>query len=115
MRQNGKIYYGDEEVRGSPGGLAFIKELVDAESWDFGHHVLSHLKDGEYSEADLKHCVLTGTIHKREKDEYGEAVDGNKYTIVGQAVAGYPFYVVGKILRGEEGQYFFLITAHRAK
>jgi len=102
-------------VGGSPGGLPLIRELVGARSWDFSLHVYERLDAGDYTEADLQRCALTGTIHKREKDEYGEAVDGNKYTIVGQAVAGYPFYVVGKILRGEEGQYFFLITAHTAK
>ncbi len=98
-------------MRGSPGGLALIKELVDAESWDFSDKVRQFLNQGEYALEDLESCVLTGSVRKREKDDDGEAVDGNKYTIVGRGVSGLPFYVVGKILRGEESHYFFFITA----
>ncbi len=89
-----------------------ILELVRSGHWDFSAKVLQALEDYEFSEEDLKCCVHTGALAKSERDEYGEAVDGKKYTILGRAVSGYPFYVSGKILRDDEGNYFFFITAH---
>lgn len=89
-----------------------ILELVRNEQWDFSAKVLQALEDCEFSDEDLKCCIHTGSVAKSEKDEYGEAVDGKKYTILGRAVSGYPFYVSGKILRDDEGRFFFFMTAH---
>jgi hypothetical protein len=89
-----------------------ILELVRNEHWDFSAKVLQALEDYEFSEEDLKCCVHTGSLDKSERDEYGEAVDGRKYTILGRAVSGHSFYVCGKILCDGEGRFFFFITAH---
>ena len=95
--------------------MPLIRELVASEAWGFSEKVFEALDDCEYMEDDLESCVCTGKLYKRERDEKGEAVDGWKYTIVGTAVAGYEFYVAGKILIGEDGKYFFFITAHQAE
>ena len=89
-----------------------ILELVRNDHCGFSAKVLQALEDYEFSDEDLKCCVCNGSVAKSERDEYGEAVDGKKYTILGSAVSGYPFYVCGKIMRDGEGRFFFFITAH---
>ena len=37
-----------------------------------------------------------------------------KYVIVGRDTHGRPFYTVGKVVQGSEGQFYFYITAHQA-
>lgn len=88
-----------------------VTELVRDDCWDVSAKVYEALDDGNFTEDDLVCCVLEGKLHKRERDERNEAVDGRKYTIWGPSAGGHPFYVCGKILRGDEGRYFFFITA----
>ena len=92
-----------------------ILELVRNEHWGFSAKVLQALEDYEFSDEDLKCCVCEGSVHKSEKDEQGDAVDGRKYTILGRAVSGYPLYVCGKIRCDDEGRFFFFITARRRR
>lgn len=103
-------------MRGSSGGLPLIRELVASGRWVASRrHVAPRLEDGEFTNDDLESAVLTGKLHKRQRDEKRTAVDGNKYTIIGRATGGYGFYVAGKILRDEDGLFFFFIAAHRAR
>ena len=107
--------YGKDRVRGSPGGLLLIRQLVASGLWTASAKVREFLDRSDYTDEDLECCVANGRVHKRERDEYREAVDGSVYVIRGRAVAGHEFYAVGKILRDEEGLYFRFITAHRAE
>jgi hypothetical protein len=87
-------------------------ELVRDDCWDLSGKVCRALGDAEFTEDDLVRCVLEGKLHKRERDEWKEAVDGRKYTIWGPGSGGRPFYICGKILADDEGRCFFFITAH---
>lgn len=89
-----------------------IKDLVAGGNCHFSVHIQEALADYEFSEADLRCCVLQGRLHKRETDEKQDAVDSNKYVIYGRAVSGCPFYVCGKMMRDDEGRFFFFISAH---
>ncbi len=50
-----------------------------------------------------------------QRDEKKVAVDGNKYVIRGRAPSGLPLETVGKIIKGEDGQEYFLISVYEAK
>ena len=69
---------------------------------------------GDATYDDIQHCVLTGKVHKRERDDQGTAIDGFKYVIVGRTTGGRAFYVCGKIRHDDDGRHFFIITAHDA-
>jgi hypothetical protein len=73
------------------------------------------MEDGWFCEEDIERCIETGDVCKKQKDEMGNAADGWKYTILGIDCSGAPFYCAGKIMRGEEGNFFLVITAHERK
>jgi hypothetical protein len=91
-----------------------VCELVGEGSWKFSAKAYLGVQLGDYTFDDLQHCVLTRRVRKRERDEFGTAVDGYKYVILGRTVGGRPFYVCGKIRHDNDGTHFFVITAHDA-
>jgi hypothetical protein len=92
-----------------------VREAVAEERWEFSTKVELCMEDGEYTRADLLCCVVHGWLYKRERDEYGAALDGWKYTIHGRATSGLPFYVCGKLKAYADGTVFFFITAHERR
>lgn len=94
------------------GGIALIRQLVSTGDYDFTEKVWELMEEGWFCEEDIERCIDTGEVFKKQKDEMGNAVDGWKYTILGSDCAGAPFYCAGKIMRGEEGKLFLVITAH---
>jgi len=94
--------------------LADIKQLVAQRQYDYSEKVRDFIEEGFFEEEDLEHCILSAAkIHKQERDELGQAVYGMKYVILGRDTHGRPFYTVGKVMQGPEGQFFYFITAHQ--
>jgi hypothetical protein len=95
--------------------LEEIQQLVAQRRYQYSRKVRDFIEEGFFDEIDLVHCVLSATrIHKRERDELGQAVHGMKYVILGRDTHGRPFYTVGKGIQGSRGQLYFYITAHQA-
>ena len=95
--------------------LKQIKALIEATSYATSDHVDEGLDAGYFDLEDIEQAILSaGRIHKRERDERRESVDGYKYTIIGRNRAGNAFYTCGKVKRDYQGRYYFLITAHKA-
>lgn len=93
--------------------LGEIQQLVARRRYRYSRKVRDFIEDGYFDEEDLVHCILSATtIHKRERDELGQAVHRMKYVILGRDTHGRPFYTVGKVLRGSTGQFYFYLTAH---
>lgn len=94
--------------------LGEIKQLVGERRYRYSGKIRDFIEEGFYDEEDLVHCILSATeIHKKERDELGQAVHGMKYTILGRDTHGRPFYTVGKVLSSADGQLYFYITAHQ--
>jgi hypothetical protein len=95
--------------------LEQIKVLVARGAYHYGEKVRERIEEGFFDEEDLVQCIYSATrIHKKEKDELGQAVHGMKYVILGKDTHGWPFYTVGKVIRGVEGKLYFFISAHQA-
>jgi len=95
--------------------LGEIQQLVARRRYRYSRKVRDFIEDGYFDEEDLVHCILSAaSIHKRERDELGQAVHRMKYVILGRDTHGRPFYTVGKVLRGPTGQFYFYLTAHQA-
>lgn len=92
--------------------LEYIRRLIRSDDYWFSDHVRDEWANGEYSMGDIETSVLGGSIHKTQKDEKGQAVDGKKYVITGRDSAGMGFETVGKIIEGEDGRKYFFITAY---
>ncbi len=94
--------------------LEEIKNLVAQGRYRYSRKVRELIEDGFFDEEDLVHCILTAAnVHKKERDELGEAIHGMKQVIVGRDRYGRPFYTVGKVVTGPEGRLYFYITAHQ--
>lgn len=95
--------------------LEEIKQLVAQRRYRYSRKVRDLIEEGFFDEEDLVHCILSATkIHKRERDELGQAVHGMKYVILGRDTHGRLFYTAGKVIQGSKGQFYFYITAHQA-
>ncbi len=94
------------------GGIALIRQLVKSGDYDYTEKVRELIEDGWFCEEDIEKCIETGELSKKQKDEVGNSIDCKKYTILGRDCAGAHFYCAGKIMKGEEGKLFFIITAH---
>ena len=95
--------------------LGEIQQLVARRRYRYSRKVRDFIEDGYFGEEDLVHCILSATtIHKRERDEFGQAVHRMKYVILGRDTHGRPFYTVGKVLRGHTGRFYFYLTGHQA-
>jgi hypothetical protein len=94
------------------GGISLIRQLVRSRDYDYTEKVRELMEDGWFCEEDIERCIETGKVCKKQNDEMANAIDGWKYTILGNDCAGAPFYCAGKIMRGEEGKLFLVITAH---
>jgi hypothetical protein len=97
------------------GGIALIRALVSSGAYDYTEKVREAIEEGSYCEEDLERCIETGKVWKRQKDEMQISVDFKKYTILGRDCSGTPFYCAGKIMKGEKGKLFLVITAHEQK
>ena len=95
--------------------LKDIKLLVEQGFYHYSKKVREAIEEGFYDERDLESCILSATkIHKKEKDELGQAVHGMKYIILGRDTHGHPFYTVGKVIQGAGGKLYYYISAHQA-
>jgi hypothetical protein len=95
--------------------LVQIRLLVARGAYHYGEKVRECIEEGFFDEEDLVHCILSATrIHKKEKDELGQAVHGMKYVILGRDTHGRLFYTVGKVIPGPKGKLYFFISAHQA-
>lgn len=96
--------------------LEDIKLLVAQRLYRYSEKVREAIEEGSFDEEDLVHCILSANkIHKKKKDELGQAVHGIKYTILGRDTHGRPFYTVGKVIRGVRGKLYFYISGHQAE
>jgi hypothetical protein len=94
--------------------LKEIKPLVEQGLYHYSKKVREKIEEGFFDERDLENCILSATkIHKKEKDELGQAVHGMKYVILGRDTHGRPFYTVGKVIQGTEGKLYYYISAHQ--
>ena len=92
-----------------PGGAAQLARATTTTE----AQVSGFIEEGDFNQEDLERCKLSATeIEKAEEDEPGLAVDGKKYTIIGTDTLGQSFYTCGKIIRNEQEQLYFFITAH---
>ena len=97
---------------GEAGGLALIKKLVANFQYTWSGKVERALEDGYFSFKDIECCVASGKVHKIKKDRLKDSVGEKIYVIKGKDLSGYDFYTQGKIMRNEEGQIYFFISAH---
>jgi hypothetical protein len=96
-------------------GLQLIRELVLSGAYHWSKKVQEQIEDGWFSRDDLVECVLTGFVHKTERDEFKDSMGNKKYVIIGRDTYGNPFYTAGKIKRARDGKYYFFITGHEAR
>jgi hypothetical protein len=95
--------------------LGEIQQLVAERRYKYSKKVREFIEEGFFEEEDLVHCILSAkNIHKKERDELKQAVDGMKYVIIGRDTLGQLFYTVGKVIKGPQGIFYFYITAHQA-
>lgn len=95
--------------------LEKIHRLVLRDRWRLGSHVQDKIEVGEFAREEIKCVLLNGEIRRVQPDEQQVAVDGNKYVILGRAPSGLPLKTVGKIIRGEDEQEYFLISVYVSK
>ena len=95
--------------------LEKIQRLVLCDRWRLASHVLDEIEVGEVAKDEIQHALLNGEIRRVQRDEKKVAVDGNKYVIRGRAPSGLPLETVGKIIKGEDGQEYFLISVYVSK
>ena len=96
------------------GGLPLIRDLVAKGHYDWSSHVNERIEGGEFDEADLEACILSGTVHKTERDRLRSSVGDRVYVIAGRDTHGRRFHTAGKIIRSDVLLYFF-VTAHQAE
>lgn len=95
--------------------LQEIKKLIEQGRYRFSQKIYEFIEEGLSDPEDLEQCILTAQeVQKRERDEQKEAIHRLKFTILGVDTCGLPFYTVGKVCQGPDGQYYFFITAHQA-
>ena len=95
--------------------LTEIKQLIEHRKYDYSQKVRDNIEDGYFDLKDIEHCILSATsIHKKERDELGQAVGGLKFVIIGKDTHGQLFYTAGKVLSSYNGQFYFYISAHQA-
>jgi len=102
-------------MRTRHGGLLLIRELVLSGAYHWSKKIQTQIEEGWFSKEDLVECVLTGSVHKTERDELKDSVGNKKYVIIGRDIHGNPFYTAGKIKRAEDGKYYLFITGHEAR
>ena len=90
-----------------------IRLLVRSGHYHLSAHVVNgKIAQNDYLVEDVVDSILSGTIDKVGRDEVGGSVDGKKYTILGQTRDGIFLYTVGKIVRADDGELYFVITIY---
>jgi len=97
------------------GGLSLIQNLVRQGRYDWSNKVDQLINAGWFDEEDLEECILTGVVQKTEKDLFKNSVGNKIYVVIGRDTHGNPFYTVGKILKANDGNFYFFITTHEAR
>ena len=95
--------------------LEKIQRLVLCDRWRLSSHALEKIEVGEVAKGQIQHALLNGEIRCVQRDEKKVAVDGNKYVIRGPAPSGLLLETVGKIIKGEDGNEYFLISVYGSK
>jgi len=89
--------------------LRIIKALISSKRYNYSKKVQISIEEGDFELEDIEHCIL-------ELDELGTAIDGCKYTILGEDIEGMSFYTCGKLIRNSNSQMlYFFMTAHEQK
>jgi hypothetical protein len=91
---------------------AEIRDLVRRERFHLSSHVYDKIATNYWEFDDVVESLLNGSIQKAEADELNVAVDGKKYTILGRDCYGHFIETVGKIIQGDDGHDYFVITAY---
>ena len=89
--------------------LEKIKLMVLRGDCILSSHVLDKVEENYFTDNDVEASIVNGVSIEKGKDELGQAVDGNKYTITSKDQCE----TVGKLLESDEGQIYFVITAYR--
>jgi len=97
------------------GGLSLIQDLIQQGRYDWSNKIDQLINEGWFDEEDLEVCILTGVVQKTERDRRKNSVGNKIYVIIGRDTHGNPFYTVGKILKADDGNFYFFITAHEAR
>ena len=94
--------------------LRIIKALISSKRYNYSKKVQISIEEGDFELEDIEHCILGAElIEKVELDELGTAIDGCKYTILGEDIEGMSFYTCGKLIRSSNSQMlYFFMTAH---
>ncbi|MGA7218063.1 MAG: hypothetical protein WBX38_07105 [Candidatus Sulfotelmatobacter sp.] len=83
-----------------------------AELYEMASKVYRFIEDGVFTPQDIENSICTGNVRKIERDELLQSIGNKKYVIVGHDMQGYGFYTVGKIVTSDEGEMYYIITAH---
>lgn len=89
-----------------------IRKLVRHDLFQLTSHVYDKIATNYWEFDDVVESLLNGSIQSAKKDELGDAVDGKKYTILGRDSYGESLETVGKIVRGDDGREYLVITAY---
>ena len=91
---------------------AEIHRLMADDRFELSGHVVDKIATNYWSVDDVVRAVMTGRISTVEQDEFDDAIDGNRYTMIGDGCYGSLLETVGKIVQDNEGRLYFLITAY---
>ena len=92
-----------------------IQRLIEQGEYEISEKVQELIEDGVFDQDDLVECITTASsIHKTERDERKDSIEGIKYVILGRDTRGLPFYTAGKVKTDTTGKFYFYITAHPA-
>ncbi len=91
---------------------ADIRALVRADRFTLTSHVFDKIANNCWEFDDVIQSLLTGAIQRAEKDDFGTAIDGKKYVILGSDCYGNSLETVGKIVRGDDGREYLVITVY---
>jgi len=69
-------------MRTRHGGLLLIRELVLSDAYHWSKKIQQQIEEGWFSKEDLAECVLTGSVHKTERDELKDSAGNKKYVII---------------------------------
>jgi hypothetical protein len=87
-----------------------IRQLIRGGRYHLSSHAYNKIAENEFLLEDVVHALLTGSVQSIRADELGAAVDGKKYIMFGHTTHGVLVGTVGKILRTDDGQLYFVIT-----
>lgn len=92
--------------------LLWIQRLVRRHDYELSLKVWNNVSNGNCALKDIEHSITNGFLTKTMKDEKGESIDGKKYVICGPAFCGLGFETSGKLIKDNDSEIYFIITAY---